>query len=133
MSGRRGLRLICVMEGPNELFASRFPELFPFYGKSGKEFASHDTVSHSLGEDSRHDPETGRNATTNAVEGFFGNTKRSLDGTHHRVSKKYLPLYLAEIDHKYNTRKATDGERTASGIEGVGGKRLMLRRPTGRN
>lgn len=68
-------------------------------------------------------------ATTNTVEGFFGNTKRSLDGTHHHVSKKYLPLYLAEIDHKYNTRKSSDGARTDAGIKLMEGKRLMLRPP----
>jgi transposase-like protein len=101
----------------------------PVYAETGKAFASHDTVNHSIEEYSRHDAETGRHATTNTAEGFFGNTKRSLDGTHHHVSAKYLPLYLAEIDHKYNTRKVTDGARTASGIKLVEGKRLMLRQP----
>jgi hypothetical protein len=71
----------------------------------------------------------GRKATTNAVEGFFGNSKRSLDGTHHHISRKHTGLYLAELDHKYNTRKLTDGERTVIGIKGMEGKRLMLRFP----
>ena len=101
----------------------------PVYRKTGKAFSSHDTVNHSREEYSRHDTETGRHVTTNTAEGFFGNTKGSLDGTHHHVTKKYLPLYLAEIDYKYNTRRETDGERTVSGIKGVAGKRLMLRRP----
>lgn len=51
----------------------------------------------------------------------------SIDGTHHHVSGKHLPLYLAEIDYKYNTRKVTDGARTASGIKLVAGKRLTYR------
>lgn len=38
-------------------------------------------------------------------------------------------LYFAELDHKYNTRKLTDGERTVIGIKGIEGKRLMLRTP----
>jgi transposase-like protein len=102
----------------------------PVYTKTGKAFASHDAVNHSIEEYSRRDKATGRHATTNTAEGFFGNTKRSLDeGTHHHVSGKHLPLYLAELDYKYNTRKATDGARTASGIRLVEGKRLMLRRP----
>jgi transposase-like protein len=101
----------------------------PVYTKLGADFASHDTVNHSIEEYSRRDKKTGRHATTNTAEGFFGNTKRSLDGTHHNVSAKYLPLYLAELDFKYNTRKATDGARTVSGIKLVEGKRLMLRRP----
>jgi hypothetical protein len=46
-----------------------------------------------------------------------------------------LPDIISEyhntIDHKYNTRKVTDGARTASGIKLVEGKRLMLRCPAG--
>jgi transposase-like protein len=99
------------------------------YIKAGKDFAAHDTVNHGEKEYGRNDAETGRNATTNTVEGFFGNAKRSIDGTHHQVSGKHLGLYFAEIDHKYNTRKDTDGARTYSGIAKMGGKRLMLRKP----
>lgn len=101
----------------------------PLYKKAGKTFASHDSVNHSLEEYGRY--EAGRLVTTNTVEGFFGNAKRSLDGTHHNVSAKYLPLYLAELDYKYNTREKTDGARTAHGIPKIVGKRLMLRRPRG--
>lgn len=72
-----------------------------------------------------------RLASTNTAEGFFGNSKRSIDGTHHQVSRKYLPFYLAELDFKYNTRKMTDGARTADAIPKIVGKRLMLRRPKG--
>lgn len=44
------------------------------------------------------------------------------------MSAKHLPLYLAELDYKYNTRKVTDGARTAAGIPLVAGKRLTYRR-----
>ena len=71
---------------------------------------------------------SGRLATTNTAEGFFGNSKRSIDGTHHHVSGKYLPFYLAELDYKYNARKMTDGARTVNGIPRLVGRRLMLRR-----
>lgn len=91
------------------------------YKKVGKEFASHEYA--------RHDEETGRLATTNAVEGFFGNSKRSLDGAHHHISKTHAGLYFAELDYKYNTRKSTDGARTTLGIQQMTGKRLMLRAP----
>jgi transposase-like protein len=97
---------------------------------TGKVFASHYTVNHSAEEYARHDKETGRHVTTNTAEGFFGNTKRSIDGTHHHVSRKYLPLYLAEIDHKYNTRENSDGARTEAGVRRIEGKRLMLRTPS---
>jgi transposase-like protein len=100
----------------------------PLYTKTGKIFASHDMVNHSQEEYVRRDV-SGRLATTNTAEGFFGNSKRSLDGTHHHVSSKYLPFYLAELDYKYNTRKMTDGARTATALPKIVGKRLMLRTP----
>jgi transposase-like protein len=101
----------------------------PLYAEAGREFASHDRVNHSAEEYARFDRKTGRLATTNTVEGFFGNSKRSIDGTHHHISRKHTGLYFAELDHKYNTRKLTDGERTLIGIKGMEGKRLMLRTP----
>ncbi|HEY5047936.1 MAG TPA: IS1595 family transposase [Rhizomicrobium sp.] len=104
----------------------------PLYKRAGKAFASHGTVNHSEEEYGRYESD-GRLVTTNTVEGFFGNSKRSLDGTHHQVSRKHLPLYLAELDYKYNTREETDGARTARGIPKIVGKRLMLRRPARRN
>ena len=100
----------------------------PAYKKAGKKFASHDTVNHSIEEYARRD-KSGRLATTNTAEGFFGNSKRSLDGTHHHVSGGHIPLYLAELDYKYNARKVSDGERTMSAIQRMAGKRLMLHRP----
>lgn len=106
----------------------------PLYTKLGRDFASHETVNHSAEEYVRHNKETGQTATTNTVEGYFGNSKRSLDGTHHHVSGKHIPLYMAELDHKYNTREISDGARTAVGIRKIEGKRLMLRNPkTGNN
>ena len=99
---------------------------FRLYKKVGKEFASHDVINHSAEEYGRLDVETGRLATTNAVEGFFGNSKRSLDGTHHHTSKKHTGVYFSELDYKYNIRAGTDGSRTVAGIKGMAGKRLML-------
>jgi len=104
----------------------------PVYEAAGSEFASHDTVNHHEEEYARFNRNTGRLATTNTVEGFFGNSKRSIDGTHHHISRKHAELYFAELDHKYNTRKLTDGERTVLGIKRMEGKRLMLRPPINR-
>lgn len=97
------------------------------YTEMGKAFASHQTVNHSEEEYARQDLATGTTVTTNTVEGFFGNSKRSIDGTHHHVGRKHLSLYMAELDFKYNTRKGTDGARTMSGLGMVEGKRLTLR------
>lgn len=99
----------------------------PLYTKAGKSFASHSTVNHSIEEYAYYDYRSGRKVTTNTVEGFFGNSKRSLDGTHHQISRQHLHLYTAELDFKYNTRNETDGQRTAKGIRGIEGKRLIYR------
>lgn len=97
------------------------------YPEAASYFAAHDTVNHSQEEYGRHDKVTGRLATTNAVEGFFGNSKRSIDGTHHHISPQYTSLYFAELDFKYNARKVSDGARTVAAIATVEGKRLTLR------
>ena len=64
---------------------------------------------------------------TNTVESSFSLLKRGVVGTFHSLSKKYLPLYLAEFDHRWNTRKDTDGERTVDGLKKARGKRLTYR------
>jgi transposase-like protein len=81
----------------------------------------HGVVKHSAKEYARGD------VHTNTVEGFFSLLKRGVIGTFHQVSKKHLPLYLAEFDHRYNHRKATDGERTVSALRMAEGKRLTLK------
>ena len=83
-------------------------------------FAGHETVNHSQNEYARPD-----GITTNAVEGFFSQLKRSIDGTHHHVSKRHLNRYLAEFDYRYNTRKMTDGERTVKAVRQTARRRLM--------
>jgi transposase-like protein len=41
---------------------------------------------------------------TNSVESFWSLLKRGVLGTYHNVSKKYLPLYLAEFQYRFNNR-----------------------------
>jgi transposase-like protein len=41
---------------------------------------------------------------TNTIEGFWSLFKRSIVGSFHRVSAKYLPLYIAEAQFRYNNR-----------------------------
>lgn len=99
----------------------------PLYKKVGERFASHSTVNHSADEYAYYDYRSRRAVSTNTVEGFFGNSKRSIDGTHHQVSRQHLHLYAAELDFKYNTRKATDGAHTSQAIGRIEGKRLIYR------
>lgn len=67
----------------------------------GKEYA-HGVVDHHKGEyvvGAIH---------TNTIEGFWSILKRGMVGTFHKVSPKYLPLYVAEFSFRYNNRKNED-------------------------
>ena len=59
---------------------------------------SHTTVNHSKLEYVRG------TAHTNTIEGFWSQLKRSIEGTYHAVSPKYLQTYLDEFVFHYNFR-----------------------------
>jgi transposase len=64
-----------------------------------RQYYNHDTVRH-IGKEFVNK----RGATTNHVENFFGQLKRSLDGTYHAVSPRYLASYVSEFAFRYNHR-----------------------------
>ena len=45
---------------------------------------------------------------TNNIEGFWPIVKRGIVGTFHKVSKKYLHLYVNELEYHYNNRMNAD-------------------------
>jgi transposase-like protein/IS1 family transposase len=45
---------------------------------------------------------------TQTIEGFWSIFKRSIVGSFHKVSAKYMPLYVAECQFKYNNRDNAD-------------------------
>ncbi len=59
---------------------------------------THEVVNHSAKEYVR-----GR-VHTNTIEAFWSMVKRTIEGTHIWVSKKYLPTYLREIEYRWNLR-----------------------------
>ena len=97
------------------------------YRLIGREFLSHEYVEHGppAYEFVRGD------VSTNRAEGYFSQLKRSIDGTHHHVSREHLERYLAEFDFRYSSRKLTDTERLNRLMGNVGGRRLTYRPLTG--
>lgn len=59
----------------------------------------HETVNHGAGKFKEG------NAHTNTIEGFWSQLKRSIRGTYHQVSPKYLQTYVDEFAYRYNHRQ----------------------------
>ena len=71
------------------------------YSRLGKDFP-HATVDHARGEyvvGAIH---------TQTIEGFWSIFKRRVVGTFHKMSRKYMPLYVAEFQFRYNNRENAD-------------------------
>jgi transposase-like protein len=62
----------------------------------------HKRVNHSAGEYVRGEIHTAN------IDSFWALLKRGVIGTYHNVSKKYLPLYLAEFQFRFNNRQEKD-------------------------
>jgi ISXO2-like transposase domain len=91
------------------------------YKQVGREFAAHETVTHSEKEYVRGD------VTTNSVEGYFSIFKRGMRGVYQHCAEKHLHRYLAEYDFRFNTRAAlgwNDEDRAIAAVRGGEGKRL---------
>jgi transposase-like protein len=94
------------------------------YRLIASEFASHSAVNHDAREYVRGD------VSTNQAESYFAQLKRSLDGTHHHVSRVHLHRYVTEFDFRFSTCKLADSERMAKIIAGTTGRRLTYVKPT---
>ena len=76
------------------------------YKKLDKEYP-HATIDHSKGQyviGAVH---------TQTIEGFWSIFKRGVVGTFHKMSAKYMPLYVAEFQFRYNNRENADVFGTA--------------------
>jgi len=99
-----------------------------YYKAIGREYASHGTTTHSLGQ------YVNGNMHLNTVEGCFSFLKRGLVGTFHHVEEQHLQRYCNEFDFRYNTRTAlsfTDMARADLALKGIAGKCLTYRRING--
>jgi transposase-like protein len=97
-----------------------------WYTKVGREFASHETVNHTIDEYVRG------NVHTNTVEGYYSVFKRGMKGTYQHCKEKHLHRYLAEFDFRYSNRVrlgVNDVERTERAVKGIVGKRLTYATP----
>ena len=65
----------------------------------------HRTVNHSAEEFVAPDDKT---LHTNTIEGFWSLLKRAWYGSHHKYTKGWSPLFVAEAAWKYNQRKNPD-------------------------
>jgi transposase-like protein len=111
-----------IREQVNMPFSILYTDEAAPYEKLGRQFGQHHTVNHSKDEYARRIP--GQIISTNPAEAFFSQLKRSLDGTHHHVSREHLHRYLAEFDFKYGTRDLTDAARLQAMVDRVPGRRL---------
>ena len=86
-----------VMESVSDKVSLLCTDQYRGYTALGSKFP-HGTVDHSRGQyvvGSVH---------TQTIEGFWSILKRGIVGTFHRVSAKYLTLYVDEFQFRYNNR-----------------------------
>jgi transposase len=94
-----GVRVLMpIIEDKVESEANIYSDEAGVYRSLKKRGYSHTTVNHSKLEYVRG------TAHTNTIEGFWSQLKRSIDGTYHAVSPKYLQSYINQFVFQYNFR-----------------------------
>lgn len=88
-----------------------YTDELPAYGPVGKQY-NHETVNHKRKEYVRGD------VHTNSIESVWAIIKRAHKGTYHWWSKKYMHLYLAEFEVRFNMRGRTMGQRVSDMLMG---------------
>jgi transposase-like protein len=100
------------------------------YRKAAAGYGGHHTVNHTFREYSRKEPD-GLKVHTNTAESFFSLLKRGHYGTFHKLSKHHLHRYCDEFAFRWTNRNIDDEERTTLAINGIEGKHLQYKGPTG--
>jgi transposase-like protein len=95
-SGTRALipQILATVEPKSQVYSDEYRpyKQLPKLGY-GHAFVSHSRMQYRKG-----------NAHTQTIEGFWGQLKRSIYGTYHYVSPKYLQTYVDEFVFRYNFR-----------------------------
>lgn len=97
----RAVTLMPMLRDNVKLGSAVMTDEFPVYNRVSKDGYLHEVVQHGIKEYVRG------NAHTNTIEGFWSQVKRSISGTHHAVSPKYLQFYLNEFVFRYNHRESS--------------------------
>lgn len=93
----------------------------PVYTTIGKQMNGHHIVNHKAGQ-----YVTEISDGTNKAENFFSQLKRSIDGTHHSVSREHLGRYVVEFAFRHSTHELSDEQRMARLMAQVPGRRLSF-------
>ncbi len=73
---------------------------YPIYNKLKNMGFNHSIINHSISQYRFNE------ISTNTIEGFFSQLKRTISGTHIHVSEIYLQNYINECAFRYNNRKS---------------------------
>lgn len=98
VTNAKALTIMPLLRENVEIGTNLMTDTFPSYRKAHHFGFNHEKVNHSAKEYARG------NVHTNTIEGFWSQLKRSIDGTYHQVSPKYLQAYVDEFAFRYNHR-----------------------------
>lgn len=94
------ITVLPIIQNNIEKETTVYTDEFLSYADIGIYGFDHDVIKHKVKEYVRGI------VHTNTIEGFWSQLKRSINGTYHKVSPKYLQFYVNEFAWRYNHRKS---------------------------
>ncbi len=104
----RGSTVMTLIRKNVKIKSNLMTDEFLSYTRAERMGYRHKTVQHGIKEYVRG------KVHTNNIEGFWGQLKRSIDGTHHSVSPKHLQAYVDQ--HVYLWNRRNDEQPLFSGL-----------------